>query len=153
MPDSILSGYKQAATLVAFTTNLFDAMADNEWTAMSDEVDNSGPKYMSADFEVVLGSVTFVGADSIIELYMSISVDDTNFDDWAGAGGTSDEQENNQLFVGSVTTSGAVGAQRRNIRNVSLPNGKWKVALRNKAGVTLNATNTLKWRPHQFASG
>lgn len=152
MVDAVNSGYKAAAQTVSWSANGFDALTDNEWTNASDEIDNSTTKYLLADFEVVLGSAAFTGADSSISLYLIPSIDDTNFADWSGGGTTTDEQENEQLYIGSVTTSGATAAQRLVLRSVSLPPGKFKIGIRNQSGVTLNATNTLKWRPYNYSS-
>ena len=147
------SGYKVTELTVAWSTNGFDALLDNEWTDASDAIDNSSTLYLMADFEIVLGSATFVGFDSLIELYIIPSVDGTNYADWTGgAAVVADQQENNALRVGDVTTSGAVGAQRLVLRGVEMPPGKFKVGIRNRGGVTLNATNTCKWRPWQYSS-
>ena len=153
MVDSVLSGYKAAAQSVVFSgTQQIDSLTDNEWTDLSDEIDNSSTKYMLADIELVLGSAAFTGTDSAIELYLVPSIDDTNYPDWTG-NVTTDKQENNKWFIGSMTTSGATAAQRMGLRAISLPNGKYKFGIRSRAGVTLAASgNTLKWRPHQYAS-
>ena len=68
--------------------------------------------------------------------------------------GTADEQENNQYFVGSITTDGGTtNPQRAVIRGVEVPNGKWKMQGRNRTGRTLNAAgNTVKWRPWGYKS-
>jgi len=153
MPDSILSGYKAAAQSVTFAgTQQIDSLLDNEWTNLSNEIDNSSTKYMLADLELVLGSAAFTGTDSAIEIYLVISVDGTNYPDWTGNVAT-DEQENDKHFIGSMTTNADTSAQRMTLRNVLLPNGTFKFGIRNRAGVTLAASgNTLKWRPHQYAS-
>ena len=153
MVDSVLSGYKAAAQSVVFSgTQKIDSLLDNEWTDLSDEIDNSSNKYMMADLELVLGSAVFVGTDSAIEIYLVPSIDDTNYPDWAG-GGVTDEQENNKHFIGSMTTTGATGAQRMTLRSVALPNGKFKFGIRSRAGVALASSgNTLKWRPWQYSS-
>jgi hypothetical protein len=153
MADATLSGYKAAAASIAWTSGQsLASLTDNEWTDLSDEIDNSTNKYLFADLELVLGSAAFTGADSAIEIYLVPSVDGTNYPDWTG-NVTSDEQENDIHFVGAVTTSGATAAQRLVFRNIALPNGKYKYAFRNKANVTLAASgNTAKWRPHQYAS-
>lgn len=152
MADITNSGYKASASTVSWTSNGFDALTDNEWTDASDAIDNSTNKYMFADLEIVLGSAAFTGTDSAIEVYLIPSVDGTNYGDWAGGGTTTDEQENIQYFIGSVTTSGSTAAQRLIIRGVELPPGLYKYGIRNRGGVTLNATNTLKWRPWQYSS-
>lgn len=153
MVDSILSGYKAAAQSVVFTgAQKIDSLLDNEWTDLSDEIDNSSTKYMMCDLELVLGSAAFTGTDSAIEIYLIISVDDTNYPDWTG-GGVTDEQENNKHFIGSMTTSATTAIQRMSLRSVALPNGKFKFGIRSRAGVALASSgNTLKWRPWQYSS-
>lgn len=152
MADATLSGYKIAATALAWTSGQsLDSAAIDEWTDLSDEIDNSTDKYFFADLEIVLGSAAFTGNFSTIEIYLVPSVDGTNFGDWTGNVAT-EEPENKQYFVGSVVTSGSTAAQRLIKRNIALPNGKYKWAFRNKSGVALAATgNTVKYRPHQYA--
>lgn len=155
MTDVRNSGYQAEAQLVAFTTNVFDAMADDEWTNASDTIDNSaaGAGYLFADLLVDLGSAVFPAlADNAIELYLIPSVDGTNFPDFTGGGTVTDEQENNQYFVGSVTILQGTATYSGALRGVELPPGKFKLAIRSRAGVALNATNTLKWRPWSYSS-
>jgi len=143
------TGYQVAAQSVTFSgTQTLDSLADNEWTNLSDAIDNSTNKYLIADWELVLGSAAFTGTDSTLSLYIVPSVDGTNYGDWTGNVST-DEQENNQYFVNFWTTSGATEAQRLTIRNVLIPPGLYKVGVRNTSGVQLASSgNTLKWRPH-----
>ena len=93
------------------------------------------------------------GADSAYEVYVVPSLDGANYPDTVNTG-TGDEQENNQYFVGSVTTQGAgTVACRQVIRGVEIPNGKWKLFGRNRTNQTLAATgNTIKWRPWGYKS-
>lgn len=154
MVDAVLSGYKAAAQSVVFSgTQQINSLLDNEWTNLSDEIDNSLNKYMMADLELVLGSVIFpVATDNLIEIYLVPSVDDTNYPLWVGDV-TTDAQENNIHFVGSVTCSDATEAQRLTLRSVALVPGKFKFGIRSRAGVTLAASgNTLKWRPWGYSS-
>ena len=145
------TGYQATATAIAWAAGQsLASLTDNEWTDLSDEIDNSTNKYVTADLRLDLGSAAFTGTDSLIECYLVPSVDGTNFGMWAG-GATGDEQENNQYFVGSVTTSGATAAQTDLVlRNVVVPPGKYKWGFRNRSNVTLNATNTAEWRPHSL---
>lgn len=153
MVDSVHSGYKAAAQVVSFTgTQTFASLTDNEWTNLSDAIDNSSTKYLFADLRIELGSAAFTGTDSVIEIYLVPSIDDTNYADWVG-NVTTDEQENNQHFIGSVTTSGTTAAQELALRNIALPPGKFKFGIRNRGGVTLAASgNVLSWRPWNYAS-
>jgi hypothetical protein len=152
MANMTLSGYLSAAVSVAWAAGqTLDSATDNEWTDLSDAIDNSTNKYPLADLEIVLGSAAFTGTDSIIEVYLVPSVDGTNYADWTG-NVTTDEQENDTHLVGEVTTSGATAAQRLTIRDIALPNGLYKYGFRNKSGVALAASgNTVKWRPHSLA--
>lgn len=145
------SGYQVAATSVVWTSGQsLNSATDNEWTDLSDEIDNSTNLYVMYDFEIVLASAAFTGTDSEIDLYVVPSVDGTNYPNWTG-NVTTDEQENQQYFAGSGTTSGATGAQRIAISRVVVPPGKSKVGLRSRANVTLAASgNTVKYRPHSY---
>lgn len=154
MVDATLSGYKAAAQSVVFSgTQQIDSLTDDEWTDLSDEVDNSSTKYIMADLELVLGSAAFpASTDNLIEIYLVPSVDDTNYPLWVG-NVTADVQENNKYFIGSLILSDATEAQRHVLRAVSLVNGKFKFGIRSRAGVSLAASgNTLKWRPWQYSS-
>lgn len=145
------SGYLVAAQTIAWTSGQdLDSLTDNEWTDLSDAIDNTSNLYTMADIEIVLGSAAFTGSDSVLEIYIVPSVDGTNYPDWTG-NVTTDEQENNQYFVGAVTTSGATAAQRLAEEKIPLPPGKFKFGFRNKTNVTLAASgNTAKYRPHSF---
>jgi hypothetical protein len=151
MGDIYLSGYKAAAASVSFTgTQTLTSLADGEYTNLSDEIDNSSNLYAFADLELVLASAAFTGTDSVVEIYLVPSVDGTNYPTWTG-NVTTDEQENYMFFVGSMITTGTTAAQRMTLRDVALPNGKYKWGVRNNSGVAFSAsTNTLSWRPHQI---
>lgn len=153
MADLTLSGYLATAQSIAWTSGqTFDSAADNEFTDLSDEVDNSTNKYAFADVEIVLGSAAFTGTDSGIEVFLIPSQDGTNYPTWTG-NGTADEQENVPFFVGFCPTTGTMAAQRMVLRGVALPNGKYKWAFRNRSNVTLASSgNSATWRPHSFAS-
>lgn len=151
MADAILSGYKAAAQ-TGLSTEL-NSLADNGFCALSSEVDNSSTKYMMCDVEVYLASLTAgTTGDEAVEVYIVPSVDGSNYPDWTT--GTSDAQENNQYYVGSVTIKQSGAATKRGVmRNVALPNGTFKWAVRNRVNSALAASgNTLKWRPHQYSS-
>lgn len=149
-----LSGYLASAVTITYAggqAQAFNSLTDNEWTSLSDEFDNSTNKYAFADVYLDLGSAAFTGSDSGIEIYLVPSVDGTNYPNWT-ENSTSDAQSNTIHFVGFVTTTGATAAQKLVLARVPLYNGKQKWAFRNRGNVTLNATNTLYYRPHSFAS-
>ena len=146
MTDVVKKWISEWAAL-SWTSNGFDALTNDEWTDLSDELDNSaaGAKAVFADFHCALGTVVFTGADSAIEMYLVAPGNADTYPDWAGTG-TADLQEQNVHFVGSFTTSGASAAQELYLRDVEIPPGKWKIGLRSRANVTLNATNNLYYR-------
>lgn len=146
------SGYLATASAVTFSgTQTLNSLTDNEWTDLSDEIDNSTNLYSFVDLELVLGSAAFTGADSGMELYLIPTVDGTNYPSWTG-NVTSDETENVGFFVGFVGTTASTAAQRMVLRKVELPAGKFKFGVRSRANVTLAGSgNTLSWRPWSAA--
>lgn len=148
-----LSGYLATAISIAWATGqALASLTNNEWTDLSDEHDNSSNLYVFADLEIVLASAAFTGAGSGIEVYLIPTLDGTNYPTWTG-NGTSDEQENNIFYVGFVPTTGTTAAQRALLRDIELPNGKYKWGFRSRAGVTLAGSgNSASFRPHSKAS-
>lgn len=145
-----LSGYLASAAALAWTSGqALASLTDNEWTDLSDEIDNSTNKYAFVDLYLDLGSAAFTGTDSGIECYLVPCVDGTNYPTWTG-NGTSDEQENNGFYVGFIPLTGTTAAQDGVLTRIPLPNGKYKWGFRNRGNVTLNATNAAYWRPHTF---
>lgn len=146
------SGYLAAAASVTFSgTQTINSLTDNEWTDLSDEIDNSSNKYVYADLYLELGSAAFTGTDSGIEIYLVPCVDGTNYPTWTG-NVTSDETENVPFYVGFMFTTASTAAQKMTLLNVELPNGKYKWGIRNRGNVTLSGSaNTLYWRPHTEA--
>jgi len=142
--------YASAEVAVVFSdTQQIDSLNDNEWTDLSDEVDNSSDGFHEMDLEIVLGSAAFTGADSHIEVYIIPLLHATTYADWIG-NVTTDEQENQPYFIGQFTTSGTTAAQRlAHLRKFDMPPGKFKFGIRSRAGVTLNAAgNDLFYRPY-----
>lgn len=142
-----------AEAQTALSTQL-NNLADDTWSAVSAEFDNSTNGYMFMDIEVYLEAANFTGADSAFEIYVVPSLDGTTFP-VTGNSGPNDDQENNQYFVGSITTTGvSQEVQRQVIRGVEVPNGKWKMFARNRTndGLTSTDNNTVKWRPWGYKS-
>lgn len=145
-----LSGYLTTAQSVAWTgaTQKIDSLTDNEWTDLSDEIDNTTNLYASAILELVLGSAAFTGSDAGMEAYIVPTVDGTNYPDWTG-NTTSDAPEQSVYFVGFLPLKAATAAKRVNSAiHVDLPQGKFKFGMRNRGNVTLASSgNTLYYRP------
>ena len=148
-----LSGYLAAAAALSWASGqTLDSLTDNEFTDLSDEIDNSTNKYQFADLFIELGSAAFTGTDSMIEAFLIPSINGTDYPTWTG-NGTSDEQENSLFQVGACFTTGTTAAQAMVIRDIRLPNGKYKWGFRSRAGVTLAGSgNSVEWRPHGLLS-
>jgi hypothetical protein len=148
-----LSGYLDSAISITWASGqALASLTDNEYTDLSDEVDNSTNLYARCDVEIVLASAAFTGADSGVEVFIVPSIDGTNYPTWTG-NGTSDEQENLAFCVGFIPTTGTTAAQRGVARNIDLPQGKYKWAFRDRGNVTLAASgNSASFRPHGRAS-
>ena len=125
------------------------SLVDGEWTDLSDEEDNDTDNDLFVDLYLDLGSAAFTGTDSEIRCYLVPSVDGTAFGNWTG-NVTTEQQGNEPHFVGAIPTTGTTAAQDLILRNVLIPPGKYKWGFRNAGGVTLNATNTAEWRPHNL---
>ena len=152
-----LSGYLAAAQTVAWTgaTQKIDSLTDNEWTDLSDEIDNSTTKYPYADLELVLGSAAFTGSDAGMEVYIVPTIDGTNYPDWSG-NATADAPEQAHYFAVWLPLKASTAARRvasSHDDDIPLPQGKFKFGTRSRANVTLAASgNTLTWRPKSYDS-
>lgn len=152
-----MTDVKKTAYLAEAQTGLstqLNNLANDTWSAVSAEFDNSTNGYMFMDIEVYLEAANFTGADSAFEVYIVPSLDGVNYP-VTGNTGSGADQENNQYFVGSITTTGvSQEVQRQVIRGVEVPNGKWKMFARNRTNDGLTATNdnTVKWRPWGYKS-
>jgi hypothetical protein len=150
MADSTLkvSGYLASEAAIVFAgTQQLDSLADNEWTDLSNEIDNSTNKYERCDLRVDLASITPTGTDAGLEIYLVPTVDGTTYPTWTG-NSTSDAQENQAYYVGFVPLKAAAQAQDGVLMSVALPNGKYKWGVRNRANVALAAdAGDIYWRP------
>ncbi len=149
MAEFTLTDYK-VAIATALTTDL-NSLANGSASALSAEIDNSTTKYLYANMELNLASLTPT-AGGYVALYLVPAVDGTptypTFDTGASPG-----TANNNYFVGSFTTKAAAAAQRIVMREIQLPPGKYKLAVYNGSGAALAASgNTLSWRPYNTAS-
>lgn len=146
-----LSGYLTTEAAIAFSgTQQLNSLTNDEYTDLSDEIDNSTNKYFSVDLRIVLASAAFTGTDSGLEIYLVPSIDGTNYPTWTG-NGTSDEQENSPFFVAFVPTTGTTVAQAMAYQGIELPQGKYKWGVRNRGNVSLAGSgNTIYWRPGSY---
>lgn len=149
-----LAGYLATETAITFSgTQQLVSLADNEYTDLSDEIDNSTNLYEMVDLRIVIASAAFTTpADCGMEIFLIPTVDGTNYPTWTGDT-TTDQVHNHQFYVGYVSFTGATAAQAAVLRNIPLPNGKYKWAARNRGNVAFASSgNTIYWRPHSHQS-
>lgn len=143
-----LTGYLTTEAAIVFAgTQQLDSLADNEWTDLSNEIDNSTNKYPYVDLRIALASITPTGTDAGLEIYLVPTVDGTAYPTWTG-NSTSDAPENQLFYVGFAPLKASAMAQAAVLMNVALPNGKYKWGARNRANVALAAdAGDIYWRP------
>lgn len=140
------SGYLVSPVSITWASGGLSSLANNGYTALSNEIDNTSNLYLMADIEVYLPSAAYTGSGSAVELFIVPTQDGTNYPNWGT--GTSTLQANQNHSIGTRATTGATAAQRIIFRDVIIPPGKWKAACRNRTGVTTPASCTLTFRPH-----
>ena len=147
-----LSGYFVAEAAIVFSgTQQLNSLTDNEYTDLSDEIDNSTNKYMFVDLRFVIASAAFITpADCGMEVFLIPTVDGTNYPTWTG-NTTTDQVHNSAFLVGYVPWTGTTAAQASVLLVIPLPNGKYKWAARNRGNVSLAAaSNVINWRPSGY---
>lgn len=146
------SGYHAAAAAVVFSgTRTLQGLADDEYTHLSDEIDNSSNKYDFDDLYLDLASLNPTGVDAVVEIYLVPTVDGTTYPDWTGDGTTS-LQQNEQWRVGKMVLATGSAVKDAELLNVYLPSGKFKYGVRNRANVAFAGSgNTLYRRPHSLS--
>jgi hypothetical protein len=146
----ILFGARDAVATIAFSgTQQINSLTNNETTDPSDEVSNdaaSTERRPFADFLLELGSAAFASADAAVEIFIIPTIDGTNYPEWDGNTAT----PGNHIYayyVGAFLVKNTTAARTCGLRAIPLPAGDFKVALRNRTGVSLAATaNALKIR-------
>ena len=141
-----LSGYPGAAVTVLSTE--LNSLTSNNVSALSSEQDNSTNKYLYTDIEVYLDTINISSTTAEIRIYLVPTVDGTNYPEF-DTGTTSPGAHNNNYYVGSVKAKASNAAHRGVLRQVPLPPGKYKWAIRNVTGVSLAASSsTVKTRDY-----
>lgn len=145
--DILWSGYK-AAEASRLTTEL-NSLANGSVTALSAEIDNGTNKYLYADVEVFLNTATPTGTP-VVDLYLVPTVDGTNYPEFDT--GASPSAINLNYLVATLYVKASNATHRAVARQIPVPPGKYKWALRNGTGVALNASsNTVKERNYNEA--
>jgi hypothetical protein len=137
MSQTKRSSYKELTT--ALSTDL-NTLANGAASAVSSTIDNRTTLEVYADFELVLGTQSSRTAGAVVSLYITPSLDDTNFADVSSSSAES---------IGSFTLATGTAAQRVIIRNCDIPPGLFKVFVVNSSTQAFNASgNTVKYRMH-----
>lgn len=148
------AGYLTTEAAITFSgTQQLNSLTDNEYTDLSDEIDNSTNLYYAVDLRLVIASAAFITpADCGMEIYLIRTEDGTNYPTWTG-NTTTDQVHNNPFFVGYVPFTGTTAAQAGVLKDVILPPGKYKWGVRNRGNVSLAGSgNTIYWRPSSVQS-
>ena len=150
MADSTLklTGYLASEAAIVFAgTQQLDSLADNEYTDLSNEIDNSTNKYAYVDLRIDLASLNPSGTDAGLEIFLVPTVAGTTYPDWTG-NSTSDQKQNQPYYVGFVPLATGSAVKDAALMRVELPNGKYKWGVRNRANVALAAdAGDIYWRP------
>ena len=136
------------ASYGTFTTYLgadLDNLASDA-RVLGAEIDNTTALDLYYDFEL---NVTFDSAPTNgmpVDLYVIPAVGGTDYTD-----GSASVEPRESLRVGSFDVANVGTAQRLALLNVLVPPGKFKILIRNSAGVGWTANgHTLKYRPHNL---
>lgn len=126
----------------------------NDKKAVSSEIDNGGAADLYLFDDVEWHNETFGGvpsAGAVIELYcISIELDGVGYED--GEDGTVDPPSANLVGVFNIRAANVV--QTHMLKQIPIPNNKYKYVVWNKTGQTLNASgNTLRRRPFRYQTG
>lgn len=138
------AAYAESATSI-LTTEL-NSLANNTISTASSAIDNSSDCHLFMDVELYVhtqGSNRSAGAT--VALLMLHTLDGTNYDD-----AHIDTAEVCAVFTFDAT---ATTARRRTIRDIPIPPGLFKLAVRNQTGQTFaSGSNTVKYRRHSLSS-
>lgn len=127
-------------TMTARGTQLgseLNSLASGSYTAASAAYDNSTnlDRYGIAELAVTFGSAPT--ADSVVQLYIAIAPDGTNYED-----GGSSVRPNPQNFVGHFVVRATTNAQRLVSGRFELPPGKFKFIAYNATGQAFPSTGS-----------
>jgi hypothetical protein len=138
-------GYPSAVSN-KLTTEL-NSLADGSVCALSAEIDNSSNLHRFADFQLDLASLTISSTSAYAHVFIVPTVDGTNYPDWTSGAYAA---YHGQYYVGAINLKNvSATTARADLREISLPPGKFKVALRNGVGASLAASgNTLGMRSY-----
>ncbi len=153
MVDAVNSGYKSAAQTITWTANGPDSLANGAWSDLSDVIDNSSLKnlFMDLTFSLTFGTTAATSGESVA-LYLVPQVEDNTDPNWTGGDVATEEEENEQYYIGSVTVVAETDPQVHNLRSVAMPPGLFKIGVRNNAATGDTTAATLKYRPWNYAS-
>ena len=137
-----MSATKRTAygTLASALTTELNALANATASAASSAIDNTSTLDLYADWELVLGTQTSRTAGCSVSLYITPSLDGTNY---------SDVSSSSAELLGVFTLATGTGAQRVIIRDTSIPPTLFKVFVVNNSTQAFAATgNTIRYRTH-----
>ncbi len=143
MATTIHKAYTAAAA-TALSTEL-NSLSNGSASSASSAIDNTTNLDLYADFELVIaaqGSARSTGAT--VGLYMTTSLDGTNYDDAASA---------TAELIATFSLDAATTARRRTVRDVPIPPALFKVFVVNNTGQAFASSgSTIRYRCHSITT-
>jgi hypothetical protein len=110
-------------------------------------IDNSTPLDVFADFSISLGSVAVVAPNYIGVYLYPLNQDGSTYGD-GRFGSSAAGPPPSPYWVGNIVVPTGTAANNGTVRGIILPPGQFKFVVYNQLGVTMNATNTAKYRTY-----
>lgn len=149
MPGNLV--YSDYSSVVTALTTELNGLTSSNVSALSAEQDNSTNKHYYADVAVSLSTINVTTSTAVIYVYLVPSLDGTNYPEF-DVGTTTPGNNNLNYLVGLIRIKASNASHLGVLRQIPLPPGKYKIAIRNGTGVALNASNnTVTFRTYTEA--
>ena len=141
--DILWTGYDTVTTVTFAGTQTMNSAVNDEYTNLSNEINNATSDRILADFMLELGSCTPSGGDAGWEIFIVPSLDGgTTYPDWSG-NTTTENNAHKQYSVGFFPVIAATQSHVSVLRGIVLPVAHFKVGMRNLMNVTAAASGNV----------
>uniref|UniRef100_A0A7C4YE69 Uncharacterized protein n=1 Tax=Caldisericum exile TaxID=693075 RepID=A0A7C4YE69_9BACT len=131
-------------TLVTALSTELNSLANNTFSSLSAEIDNTTGLYPWMSLELYLASFTPGAGSPYVACWLVLCLDGTNYEKTPN--GSSGDKPPDAIFP---LEAGVAQASRIIIADIPIPPLKFKLVVQNKSGAALAATgNTLKYSRH-----
>lgn len=128
--------FETPASYDAALSSEVSAISDTTTTALGTAIDNSSTLDILGDVSVLLGSINPTSTGARLDIHLAPRLDD----------GSTYADLGTATLVGTIPITTGSGAKSGMLRGITILPGFFKLAVTNRTGVTLNATNTVKIR-------